>query len=189
MAWCWSVAKPLFEPMLVCCTGTDIYTRHLASMSQTCCHLFPSPSHACPHMPAMMWLYYTPDQAISRWELCDQPSSSAGTPHSRLHPPAPGNMFTNKLMWGTWKSVWIIFLLDLMRADSVPGPWFNIKMISYWYRKSYCRDKMVIKSSSTLGIHLFVRHHLYIESAPSILITISPRFIPAGPIDNWYPLT
>ena len=28
-----------------------------------------------------------------------------------------------------------------------PGPWFNIKMSSYQYRKSHCWDKMVIRSS------------------------------------------
>ena len=28
-----------------------------------------------------------------------------------------------------------------------PGPWFNIKMSSYQYRKSHCRDKTVVRSS------------------------------------------
>ena len=28
-----------------------------------------------------------------------------------------------------------------------PGPWFNIKMPSYQYRKSHCGDKMVVRSS------------------------------------------
>ena len=28
-----------------------------------------------------------------------------------------------------------------------PGPWFNIKMSSYQYRKSHCGDKTVIRSS------------------------------------------
>ena len=27
------------------------------------------------------------------------------------------------------------------------GPWFNIKMLSYQYRKSYCGDKTVVRSS------------------------------------------
>ena len=29
----------------------------------------------------------------------------------------------------------------------IPGPWFNIKMSSYQYRKSYCGDKTVVRSS------------------------------------------
>ena len=28
-----------------------------------------------------------------------------------------------------------------------PGPWFNIKMTSYQYRKSHCGDKTVVRSS------------------------------------------
>ena len=28
-----------------------------------------------------------------------------------------------------------------------PGPWFNIKMTSYQYRKSHCGDKAVVRSS------------------------------------------
>ena len=28
-----------------------------------------------------------------------------------------------------------------------PGPWFNIKMPSYQYRKSHCGDKTVVRSS------------------------------------------
>ena len=30
---------------------------------------------------------------------------------------------------------------------SNPGPWFNIKMPSYQYRKSHCGDKTVVRSS------------------------------------------
>ena len=32
-------------------------------------------------------------------------------------------------------------------AKWVPGPWFNIKMFSYQYRKSHCGDKTVVRSS------------------------------------------
>ena len=42
-----------------------------------------------------------------------------------------------------------------------PGPWFNIKMSSYWYRKSHCGDKTVVR-------YILVRRHLYIESGPSL---------------------
>ena len=31
--------------------------------------------------------------------------------------------------------------------DQWPGPWFNIKMSSYQYRKSHCGDKTIIRSS------------------------------------------
>ena len=30
---------------------------------------------------------------------------------------------------------------------SPPGPWFNKKMSSYWYRESHCGDKTVVRSS------------------------------------------
>ena len=30
---------------------------------------------------------------------------------------------------------------------AMPGPWFNIKMLSYQYRKSHCGDKTVVRSS------------------------------------------
>ena len=29
--------------------------------------------------------------------------------------------------------------------SGMPGPWFNVKMTSYQYRKSHCGDKMVIR--------------------------------------------
>ena len=31
--------------------------------------------------------------------------------------------------------------------ETYPGPWFNIKMSSYQYRKSHCWDKMVVRLS------------------------------------------
>ena len=34
---------------------------------------------------------------------------------------------------------------DVRRSE--PGPWFNIKMSSYQYRKSHCGDKTVVRSS------------------------------------------
>ena len=33
------------------------------------------------------------------------------------------------------------------KAHKCPGPWFNIKMPSYKYRKSHCGDKTVVRSS------------------------------------------
>ena len=35
----------------------------------------------------------------------------------------------------------------LVGSGHLPGPWFNIKMSSYHYRKSYCGDKTVVRSS------------------------------------------
>ena len=35
----------------------------------------------------------------------------------------------------------------LLVKTSRPGPWFNIKMPSYQYRKSHCGDKTVVRSS------------------------------------------
>ena len=57
------------------------------------------------------------------------------------------------------------------------GPWFNIKMSSYQYRKSHCGDLI-----STMGFPILVRCHLYIESGPCCLfrqvkISIIPIFL------------
>ena len=35
----------------------------------------------------------------------------------------------------------------LVGAEQATGPWFNIKMSSYQYRKSHCGDKTVVRSS------------------------------------------
>ena len=43
----------------------------------------------------------------------------------------------------------IIFRLTSKKTSNVriPGPWFNIKMSSYQYRKSHCGNKTVVRSS------------------------------------------
>ena len=47
------------------------------------------------------------------------------------------------------------------------GPWFNIKMSSYQYRKSHCGDKTILWPSYLHnGFPILVRRHLYIESGP-----------------------
>ena len=51
-----------------------------------------------------------------------------------------------KCSWGStdWrcsKYIWV------NKFHSLPGPWFNIKMSSYQYRKSHCGDKTVVRSS------------------------------------------
>ena len=43
---------------------------------------------------------------------------------------------------------WLIWtLLKQPKMKKWRGLWFNIKMSSYWYRKSNCGDKMVVRSS------------------------------------------
>ena len=68
-----------------------------------------------------------------------------------------------------WKLIWVITLnsnkwkyaafawhpnywwrndnCDYIYEQKYPGPWFNIKMSSYRYRKSHCGDKTVVRSS------------------------------------------
>ena len=48
-----------------------------------------------------------------------------------------------------------------------PGPWYNIKMPSYQYRKCHCGDKTVVRSSYLHnGISYTGKMDLYIDSAP-----------------------
>ena len=42
---------------------------------------------------------------------------------------------------------WLMKISEQAWAISDLGPWFNIKMSSYQYRKSHCGDKMVVRSS------------------------------------------
>ena len=49
--------------------------------------------------------------------------------------------------------------------------WFNIKMLSYQYRKSHCGDKTIYdRLISTMGFPILVRWHLYIESWPRTFV-------------------
>ena len=49
-----------------------------------------------------------------------------------------------------------------------PGPWFNIKILSDQYRKSHCRDKMVIRSYYLHnGISCSGKTVFYIEWGPN----------------------
>ena len=47
--------------------------------------------------------------------------------------------------------VWYWTAFDVFQKEAQytewPGPWFNIKMPSYQYRKSHCGDKTVVRSS------------------------------------------
>ena len=47
-----------------------------------------------------------------------------------------------------WRSVAIVSaMISVPWQSKGPGPWFNIKMSSYQYRKSHCGDKTVVRSS------------------------------------------
>ena len=48
----------------------------------------------------------------------------------------------------TQSSKGLQWLYQMLRYQvSSPGPWFNIKISSYQYRKSHCGDKTVVRSS------------------------------------------
>ena len=58
------------------------------------------------------------------------------------------------------------------------GPWFNIKMSSYQYRKSHCADKTVVRSSYLHnGIPKLQKWHLYIKWAPRFRFSSHPAGI------------
>ena len=73
------------------------------------------------------------------------------------------NTFKNhdcKVFWPQWVYTTIQFIVTnsglpnkqqsrylVQLAWWRPGPWFNIKMSSYQYRKSHCGDKTVVRSS------------------------------------------
>ena len=45
-------------------------------------------------------------------------------------------------LWLSWKCDYIS-----LEYRVTPGPWFNIKMTSYQYRKSHCGDKTILRPS------------------------------------------
>ena len=64
------------------------------------------------------------------------------------------------LLFWAWSVPWLVtrsslqmtwlrsfFLFTRCVCVRSPGPWFNIKMSSYLYRKSHCGDKTVVRSS------------------------------------------
>ena len=48
-----------------------------------------------------------------------------------------------KRRWNKWEQFCVRFSLEAF----CPGPWFNIKMSSYQYRKSYSGDKTILQPS------------------------------------------
>ena len=53
-------------------------------------------------------------------------------------------MLTEWLLQNFAHGIWTLILL-VMKLE--PGPWFNIKMASYQYRKSHCGDKTILRLS------------------------------------------
>ena len=74
-------------------------------------------------------------------------------------------------MQGTGKSsdcsIDLPWLIKISWKFCTTGPWLNMKMSSYQYRKSDCGDKTTVRSSYLHnGITSTGKQHLYIESAP-----------------------
>ena len=55
--------------------------------------------------------------------------------------------WTHRLSGGKSLFLKIIFCNITQQPQRLSGPWFNIKMSSYQYRKSHCGDKTVVRSS------------------------------------------
>ena len=63
--------------------------------------------------------------------------------HENLHlPKTSSNLFQNNIRYNG-----AIIWSKIRTAAFNPGPWFNINMSSYRYRKSHCGDKTVVRSS------------------------------------------
>ena len=64
---------------------------------------------------------------------------------------------------------WCISFTEIL----APGPWFNIKMPSYQYRKSHCGDKTILRPSYLHnGISYTDKTIFYIESGPRASVSI-----------------
>ena len=66
--------------------------------------------------------------------------------------------------------IWVVFYelnLQFMFCFKPSGPWFNMKISSYQYRKSHCGDKTIWRLSYLHnGISILIKWHHYIESGP-----------------------
>ena len=60
----------------------------------------------------------------------------------------------------------------------LPGPWFNIKMSSYQYRKSHCGDKMVVRSS-------YLHNGISYTGKMASLYWFSPQMCSKYPFEIW----
>ena len=67
-----------------------------------------------------------------------------------------------------------------------PAAWFNIKMLSYQYRKSHCGDKTIVRSSYLHnGISYTGKMSFYIESETSFLILFELGFVRPASNSIW----
>ena len=81
-------------------------------------------------------LYYWPFVRGIHRSPVDSPSQRAS------------NVESISIPWHHHEWLFICCLMCLIVLNSLrPGPWFNIKMSSYQYRKSHCGDKTVVRSS------------------------------------------
>ena len=61
-----------------------------------------------------------------------------------------------------------------------PGPWFNIKMLSYQYRKSHCGDKTVVRLS-------YLHNRISYTGKMTFLYWFGPRLhVPPADQQPWY---
>ena len=54
------------------------------------------------------------------------------------------HILKNAILW--MKFIALVILVIIIGCWEWDGPWFNIKMSSYQYRKTHCGDKMVLRS-------------------------------------------
>ena len=87
-------------------------------------------------------------KAPRHWPLCGEFTGTGEFPAQRA------SYAENVSIWWRhhgflcyWRALTQITPNDRPRRTSSPGPWFNIKISSYQYRKSHCGDKTVVWSS------------------------------------------
>ena len=59
----------------------------------------------------------------------------------------PWSLWVSEHYWEWVPPLMFLFIGNLQMHPQDSGPWFNIKMSSYQYRKSHCGDKTVVRSS------------------------------------------
>ena len=130
----------------IICSGAD-QTKHQSSTSLAFVRGIHRSPVDSPHKGPVMWKMFLFDDVIMfmgpelvhHFTWCAEwiPwAKMMGASHRRL--PSPLNM--NHGQYQGSKLIWT-------DDEWTHGPWFNIKMSSYQYRKSHCGDKTVVRSS------------------------------------------
>ena len=127
--------------------------------------LLPSPCHQEPHLHdhIIAFIMGSPIQGKKSWyrngihlavfvlKLRDLLSVEGGTVRSNLGGwwllGGPRCQYLGCLLIAHHGLVWGRLLVGNLGGSSAPGPWFNIKMSSYQYRKSHCGDKRMLRPS------------------------------------------